>query len=147
MYLITYNLCKNQYVGQTQNQLRMRTISHKYDIQHAVDTPRANHFNLLGHSLEGHFEIIPIEQPPIVGSKTETDLLRLEQEAFWICTLQTKRPFGINVESGKPVERDKIIFPIIYNRRNVDIGKIMKEEYLNLQTVLHLEKIQSSRIF
>ena len=42
----------------------------------------------------------------------------------------------INVESGKPVERDKIIFPIIYNRRNVDIGKIMKEEYLNLQTVM-----------
>ena len=54
----------------------------------------------------------------------------------WIRTLQTKKPFGINVESGKPVERYKIIFPIIYNRRNVDIGKIMKEEYLNLQTVM-----------
>ena len=40
------------------------------------------------------------------------------------------------MESGKPVERDKIIFPIFYNRRNVDIGKIMKEEYLNLQTVM-----------
>ena len=51
-------------------------------------------------------------------------------------TLQTKKPFGINVESGKPVERDKIIFPIIYNRRNVDIGKIMKDEYLYAQTVM-----------
>ena len=40
------------------------------------------------------------------------------------------------MESGKPVERDKIMFPIIYNRRNVDIGKIMKEDYLNLQTVI-----------
>ena len=40
------------------------------------------------------------------------------------------------MESGKSVERDKIIFPIIYNRHNVDIGKIMKEEYLNLQTVM-----------
>ena len=40
------------------------------------------------------------------------------------------------MESGKSVERDKIIFPIIYNRRNVDIGKIMKDEYLNLQTVM-----------
>ena len=40
------------------------------------------------------------------------------------------------MESGKSVERDKVIFPIIYNRRNVDIGKIMKEEYLNLQTVM-----------
>ena len=36
------------------------------------------------------------------------------------------------MESGKRVERDKIIFPIIYNRLNVDIGKIMKEEYLKL---------------
>ena len=40
------------------------------------------------------------------------------------------------MESGKPVERDKIIFPIIYNPRNIDTGKIMKEEYLNLQTVI-----------
>ena len=40
------------------------------------------------------------------------------------------------MEYGKPVERDKIIFPIIYNRSNVNIGKIMKEEYLNMQTVL-----------
>ena len=40
------------------------------------------------------------------------------------------------MESGKPVERDKIIFQIIYNRRNVDIDKSMKEEYLNLQTVM-----------
>ena len=76
----------------------------------------ANHFNLSGHSLEGYFEIIPIEQSPILGSKTETNLLR------------------INVESGKSVERDKTIFPLIYNRRNIDIGKTMKETYLNLKT-------------
>ena len=40
------------------------------------------------------------------------------------------------MEFGKSVERDKVIFPIIYNRRNVDIGNIMREEYLNLQTVM-----------
>ena len=40
------------------------------------------------------------------------------------------------MESGKYVERDEIIFPIIYNRRNVDIGKLMKDEYLHLQTVM-----------
>ena len=49
------------------------------------------------------------------------------------------------------------LFPIIYNRRNVDIGKIMKDEYFHLQTVikilllraqlLHIEKIQASLIF
>ena len=138
MYLITCNLCKKQYVGQTQNQLRIKTICHKYDFRHEVDTPVANHFNLPDHLLEEHFEIVIIEQPPILGSKTETDLLRLEREAFWIRTLETKKPFGINVESGKSTERDKIIFPIIYNRCNVDIGKIMKNEYLHLQSVLLL---------
>ena len=40
------------------------------------------------------------------------------------------------MESGKSTEKDKIIFPIIYNRRNVDIGKIMKDECLHLQTVM-----------
>ena len=40
------------------------------------------------------------------------------------------------MESGKSTEKDKIIFPVIYNRRNVDIGKIMKDEYLHLQTVM-----------
>ena len=159
MYLITCNLCKKQYVGQTQNQLRIRTVCHKYDIRHEVDTPVTNHFNLPGHSLEENVKIIPIEQPPILGSKTETDLLRLEREAFWIRTLETKKPFGINVESGKSMEMDKIIFPIIYNRRNVNIGKIMKDEYLHLQTVMkkpitarntviaYRKKIQASSIF
>ena len=40
------------------------------------------------------------------------------------------------MESGKSVERDKIIFPLIYNRGNVGIAKIMKDEYLHLQTVM-----------
>ena len=38
VYLIACNLCKKQYVGQTQNQLRIRTVCHKYDIRHEVDT-------------------------------------------------------------------------------------------------------------
>ena len=54
----------------------------------------------------------------------------------YIRTLETKKPFGINVESGKSTERDKIIFPIIYNRCNIDIGKLMKDEYFHLQTVM-----------
>ena len=79
----------------------------------------ANHFNLPGHLLEENLEILLYEQSPILGSKTKTDILNLEREAFWI------RTFGIKVESGKSVQR------------NADIGKIVKEEYLNLKTVLY----------
>ena len=53
-----------------------------------VDTRVVNHFNLPGHSLEEFFLIIPIEQPQIVGS--QTDLLRLEREAFWIVNYKQK---------------------------------------------------------
>ena len=53
-----------------------------YDIRHEVDTPVANHFNLPGHSLEENFQIIPIEQTPILHLKTETDLLRFEPRGF-----------------------------------------------------------------
>ena len=54
VYLITCDLCRKQYVGQTKNQLRIRTVCHKYDIRHEVDTLVANNFNLPGHSLEGN---------------------------------------------------------------------------------------------
>ena len=39
--------------------------------------------------------------------------------------IRRKTHFGINMESGKYVERDKIIFPIIFNQRNVDICKVI----------------------
>ena len=55
VYLITCNLSKKQYVGQTQNHLQIRTVCHKYDIRHEVDTRVLKHFNLLGHSLEEFF--------------------------------------------------------------------------------------------
>ena len=64
-YIHTYTFKeKEKYVGQTQNQLRIRRVCHKYDIRHEVDTPAASHFNLPGHYQEENFEIIPIEQPP-----------------------------------------------------------------------------------
>ena len=46
-------------------------------LQHTYIDTYTNHFNLPGHSLEEKFEIILIEQPPILGSKTKTDLLQL----------------------------------------------------------------------
>ena len=42
------------------------------------------------HSLKYNFEIITIEQLPILGSNTETDLFRLEREDFWIRTLERR---------------------------------------------------------
>ena len=55
------------------NYLRIRRVCPKYDIRHEVDTPVVNHLILL----EGNFEIIPTEQSPILGYKTESYLLRL----------------------------------------------------------------------
>ena len=49
------------------------------------------------------------------------------------------------MESGKSVERAKLIYPVIYNRRNVDIGKIVKEGYLNLQIVMKFKWIMTEK--
>ena len=72
-----------------------------YELEHnyrEYDIRDAHKFNLPGHSLVRTFKIIPNEQPPIHGSKTDTDLLRLEPESlFWIRTLETKIQFRINM--------------------------------------------------
>ena len=46
--------------------------------------------------------------------------------------LKQKSHLELILQSIKSMETNIIIFPIIYNRCNVDIGKIMKEEWLNM---------------
>ena len=69
VYLITCNLCKKQYVGQSQNQLRIRTVCHRYVIRHEVDTQVANNFNLPGHSLEENLKSSQLNNPRYLAPK------------------------------------------------------------------------------
>ena len=77
-----------------------------------------DHFNLPGHSLKGNFEIIPVKLPPILGSKTETDRLRLEQDT------------------------DKIIKEEYFNLQTV-----MKKPIMARPVIVYTKQFQASMIF
>ena len=92
IYLITCLKCNKQYVGQTEQTLRQRMNGHRHSIIHKIDTPVARHFNLAGHSID-HLHIIGIDLLPSADLYT-----RLNKETFWIYTLKTLEPHGINVQ-------------------------------------------------
>ena len=90
IYLITCTLCRKQYVGQTSTPLRIRVNSHRNTIKHNNDTPVAKHFNLPNHSLK-NVHIIAIDHV-----KDDDRHTRENKETFWIHTLKTATPTGIN---------------------------------------------------
>jgi hypothetical protein len=133
IYLISCKLCQKQYVGETKCPFRWRATRHLCDIRHDEDTNVAQHFNLPGHSVDRHFEIMPIEQLPLSATAEETDKQRKLRESFWIKQLKTKWPSGINVDPGLADQREIIPFSLTYNRKNVEISEILKDEYHKLQ--------------
>ena len=95
VYLITCTKCKKQYVGQTTKQLNTRINHHRSDIRNKKSTYIAKHFNLPNHSLADPVQ--PIDKATDTNN-TITELYRLE--AFWIKTLRTNIPKGLNVSPG-----------------------------------------------
>jgi uncharacterized protein (UPF0297 family) len=136
IYLISCKLCQKQYVGETKCPLRWRATRHLSDIRLEEDTHVSEHFNLPDHLVLRDFEIMPIEQPPLSDTAEETDKQRKLRESFWIKELETQWPRGINSDPGLSDQRDKIPFILTYNRKNVEISKILKDEYQNLQEKL-----------
>ena len=99
IYLITCRRCKKQYVGQTEQTLRQRMNSHRHSISHNTDTPVARHFNLPHHDIND-LQVIGIDSLPSVDTYS-----RLNKETFWIYTLNTLAPHGINIQ-------EQMSFPI-----------------------------------
>ena len=99
VYLITCRKCNKQYVGQTEQSLRQRMNSHRFSINHNTDTPVAKHFNQPDHSLND-LHIVAIDHLPSADTHS-----RLNKETFWIYTLQSLDPHGINIQ-------EQLSFPI-----------------------------------
>lgn len=88
IYLISCSKCQKQYVGQTERRLKDRLNAHRSNIKNKTQTAIAIHFNEAAHSFN-NLRIIPIE---IVNNPLE----RIRREKFWIKTLKTKYPNGLN---------------------------------------------------
>ena len=88
IYLITCSKFKKQYVGCTTTQLNTRISHHRSSINNKRSTYLHKHFNLPDHSIT-HLKVQPINT-----TNSQQDLYNLEH--FWISTLRTLNPYGLN---------------------------------------------------
>ena len=88
VYLITCTKCKKQYVGRTTHSLGYRINHHRSSIMRRLPSYIYKHFNLQDH-------ITNLTVQPIDTTKDRTELHNLEK--YWIASLPTLVPFGLNV--------------------------------------------------
>ena len=96
IYLITCTKCKKQYVGLTTQQLNVRINHHRSSIFNRIKTYISNHFNFPDHNISNLS--VQIIDTPQEGPNTFQRLQKLE--AYWIHTLRTMQPLGLNVSPG-----------------------------------------------
>ena len=97
IYLITCTKCKKQYVGLATQKLNTRINHHRTSIFTKKQTYISNHFNFLDHSIS-NLSVQLIDKPED-GPNTYEELTKLER--FWIQTLKTVQPFGLNASLGQ----------------------------------------------
>jgi hypothetical protein len=97
IYCIQCIRCKKLYIGQTGNKLSLRINQHKSDIKLKKMTTceTAHHFNEANHT----FQDMQVTILDHNAKWTETD--RINREDFYISTLKTRHPDGINRRCGE----------------------------------------------
>lgn len=144
IYLITCLECEMQYVGETERPLRSRIGEHlrslvKGDQISAV----SKHFKefhpdtLIGYG-EMPVQVTPLEQISDQGSKDANKAKRLDREQFWIDTLESYTPKGMNEETNysikKRIKETPIIpFVIPFSKGGREAANIIRKHYTKLQ--------------
>ena len=106
IYLIFCKICNFQYVGETKSKLQKRFSNHKSSINSGISCQLVHqHFQEDCHGLV-NCKIIPIEKidtRPLPQQNLTPDQfdkasskLRFEREKYWITSLQSAYPFGLN---------------------------------------------------
>ena len=81
--------------GETENPLHIRMNGHRSDINtRKLDKPVAAHFNQPDHSLND-LRVMGIEK-----IHTNSGQWRKQRESYWIFTLDTMTPKGMNLDEG-----------------------------------------------
>ena len=97
IYLITCKKCRKQYVGLTTTQLNVRINHHRSNILNHKRIYLCVHFNFSDHSLED----LSVQAIDTVPDSCQNSLQELEKlETYWIQTLRTLQPLGLNVSKG-----------------------------------------------
>ena len=96
--MIQCQICKIQYVGQTKNKILQRINQHYSSITNRLDTPIARHMN--SHNYRGNppiriYILMLIHEEP---DSVEAGLERNKWENYWMATLYSYVPKGLNIK-------------------------------------------------
>ena len=95
IYLLTCP-CGLAYVGQTSRALKTRISEHRSNIRTKnPKSPVAQHFNKMGHSV-AQLRYVGIERVTLPQRGGDIHNLLNRREAFWIYSLRTLQPDGLN---------------------------------------------------
>ena len=93
IYLITCNRCEVQYVGQTSQKIKDRINGHINHIKkNDLSTFLVNHFNNIDHDISD----VKVSIIDYITDETDKTHKLSELENYWIRTLNTMYPFGLN---------------------------------------------------
>ena len=97
IYLWTCKVCKKQYTGQTVDRFRLRWNNHEESDGKFLRGEEIKQKSLHGHFLSDSHQIFEEDVSICLIGKTDpSDLYK--REYYWMRTLKTKAPFGLNTE-------------------------------------------------
>ena len=89
--------CKIQYAGKAKTEFNIKLDNHPNDVWKPDAIPANRHFSGKSHNVTIHAKFILIEQIRHIDIDKEKNKERLKQrENFWILTLETLMPKGLN---------------------------------------------------
>ncbi|CAN2390837.1 hypothetical protein PRIEUP_LOCUS874, partial [Pristimantis euphronides] len=99
IYRITC-ICNREYIGKTKREFRRRIGEHLGDVRNSRNTPVARHVREQHGGNQNVLKFLALElvEPPSRGGDWNNKLLR--RELFWIYTLHTLSPAGLNDQSN-----------------------------------------------
>ena len=143
IYLIHCKECDKQYVGQTKRSLRRRAYEHRSDIVKKNKTAVGIHFNH-GRCMLEDFQITPIYQCPTLDDTEKTTNMRLDIEQYFIDSLKTYLPYGLNIAKKQYKDVSSIHFSAPYSRLGLAAAQIVRAHYKELQE--NLPQIYSAKM-
>ena len=99
IYLLECTKSKIQYVGKAETEFNIGLNNHRKDVWKPDVIPASCHFSGKSHNFNIHAKFILTEQIRHIDIVKEKNKKRLKQrENFWILTLETLTPKGLNQE-------------------------------------------------
>ena len=96
-------ICRVQYIGKSETEFNIRLHNHSKDINRQNAHQTDQHFKLSNRNFSQHARFTMIEQLDNMRIHKDLATLRLKKrEDFWIETLKTLHPYGLNAELNFP---------------------------------------------